>query len=105
MLAQLIDRAGKIHAGRTHELADDHALRAVDDERALLGHEREIAHKYRLLLDFARFLIYKAHCHAQRGAIVDIPLLAFFDGVFRMVKINAVIDELQHQFFGIIRNR
>ncbi len=36
---------GVIDARRAHELADHHALGAVDDECALSRHEREIAHE------------------------------------------------------------
>jgi hypothetical protein len=39
------------HAGRALELADDDALDAVEDERALLGHERDVAEIDFLLLD------------------------------------------------------
>src|SRR6266849_4557408 len=38
---------------RAVQLADDHALRAVDDERAVLRHQRNIAVKNFLLLDVA----------------------------------------------------
>jgi len=40
------------HTGRTVQLRHDHALGAVDDERALLGHERHFAHVDLLLFDF-----------------------------------------------------
>ena len=39
------------HARRTVQLAHDHALGTVDDERALVGHERHFAHVDFLLLD------------------------------------------------------
>ena len=35
----------------TVQLADDHALGSVDDERALLGHKREVAHEHGLFMD------------------------------------------------------
>ena len=44
----------KMTPGRADELRHDDALGAVDDERALLGHHREVAHEDRLLLDLAR---------------------------------------------------
>ena len=40
------------HARRTVQLRHDDALGAVDDERALVGHERHFAHVDFLLLDF-----------------------------------------------------
>ena len=41
------------HAGRTVQLADDDALGAVDDERAVVGHQRNIAEENFLFLDVA----------------------------------------------------
>ena len=35
-----------VGAGRTHELRDDHALGAVDDEGAAVGHHGEVAHEH-----------------------------------------------------------
>ena len=39
------------HARRTVQLRDDHALGAVDDERAVVGHQGHLAHVDLLLLD------------------------------------------------------
>src|SRR5690606_21963792 len=47
----LVGGALEVHARRADELRDDDALGAVDDERAALGHERELAHEDRLRLD------------------------------------------------------
>ena len=52
---RILDR-GVVDARRADQLADDDALGAVDDERALLGHEREVAHVHALALDLARLL-------------------------------------------------
>ena len=43
--AGLVDGLGKVHAGRAHQLGDDNALGAVDDERTMFGHQREITHE------------------------------------------------------------
>ena len=102
MLAHLVDRLGEVHAGRTHELAHDNALRAVDDEGALLRHEREIAHEHRLLLHLSGFFINKAHGDAQRRGIVNIPLLTFFHRVFRVIKVDVIIHKFEDKFFGIV---
>src|ERR1017187_1769857 len=39
------------HARRTVQLADNHALGAVDDERAVVGHQRNFAEEHFLLFD------------------------------------------------------
>ncbi len=74
------------HARRAMELGDDDALGAVDDERAVLGHERNLAHVDLLLLHFLdgvlrRFLVHddQADLGAQRGAVRQAALLAFDD--------------------------
>ena len=54
-IAAVVGRLEK-HAGRTVQLADDHALGAVDDERAVLGHQRNIAEENFLFLDVANGL-------------------------------------------------
>ena len=41
------------HAGRAVQLADDDALGAVDDERAVVRHQRDVAEVDLLLLDVA----------------------------------------------------
>jgi hypothetical protein len=41
------------HTGRAVQLADDDALGPVDDERAVLGHQRDLAEVDLLLLDVA----------------------------------------------------
>ena len=45
------------HARRTMQLRDDHALGAVDDEGAGVGHERNLAHVDFLLLDVLDHLL------------------------------------------------
>src|SRR4249919_759211 len=64
------------HARRTVQLRDDDALGAVDDEGAVVGHERDLAHVDLLLLHVLdglgrRLAVvdHQAHGHAQRGAV------------------------------------
>ena len=59
------------HARAAVHLRDDHALGAVDDEGAVLGHERDVAHIDVLFLDVldrlgAGFLVHIEHDEAQR---------------------------------------
>src|SRR6202020_1071885 len=50
----------KEDAGRTVELRDDHALGAVDDEGAVLAHQRNAAEQ-----DFLPLLVAEALAHAR----------------------------------------
>ena len=100
------------HAGRTVHLRNDDALGAVDDEGAVHGHERDIAHVDVLLLDVldrlgAGFLIDiehdQAQRHLQRRSIGHAALAALVDVVFR--RLEFVADEFQHRGAGEIRDR
>src|SRR6202034_2473599 len=51
-IAAVVGRLEK-HARRTVQLADDYALGAVDDERPVLRHQRNVAEENFLLLDVA----------------------------------------------------
>ena len=90
-------------ARRTVHLGDDDALGAVDDEGALVGHERDVAHVDVLLLDVldgagAGFLVGFEHDQAQldlqRRGIGHVALDAFLDVVLRLLEL--VGDVLEH---------
>ena len=70
-------------AGATHELRHDDALGAVDDERALLGHHREVAHEDGLLFDLARVAVHEASAHEDRCAVRHVLFLALIDSELR----------------------
>ena len=100
------------HAGRTMHLRDDDALGAVDDEGAVHGHERDVAHVDILLLDVldrlgAGLLVDiehdQAQRHLQRRRIGHAALAALVDVVFR--RLELVVDEFEHRGVGEIRDR
>ena len=104
VLAGLVDAFAVIYAGAAHELADDDALAAVDDERAVFGHQREIAHEYFGFLHFARLVIGQANEHLERRCVGHIALATFFQRILRRF-IQRIIDELQLQIAVKIINR
>ena len=69
---------------RAHELRHDHALGAVDDERAPVGHEGEVTHEDLLAADLAGLLVDEAHLDRQRRRVGQILLAALFDRVVRL---------------------
>ncbi len=90
------------HARRAVHLGDDHPLGAVDDEGAVLGHERHVAHVDVLLLDVldrlgAGVLVDIEHDQPQRDlqrrAVGHVALLALLDVVFRLLQL--VFHEFQ----------
>ena len=56
-----------------------------------------------LFLNFVLFLINQAHANFQRLIIGLISFLAFFDRILRFV-FQIVIDELQHEIAGVVRD-
>ena len=90
----------KEHAGASVELGDDYTLGAVEDERAVLGHQGDVTEIDVLLLDFLRLggviLVVdgKAHLRMERCRIGLLADLALTDGELRLVHLVAYILEL-----------
>ena len=100
------------HARAAVHLADDDALGAVDDERAVVRHQGHVAHVDGLLLDVADragagILVHvpddQAQDHLQRRCERHAALDAFLDVVFGLFQL--VIDELQPAPAGEIVDR
>ena len=100
------------NAWRTVHLRYDHALGAVYNERAVIGHERHVAHVNVLFLDVldrlrARILVDiehdQAQRHLERRSIGQIALTAFVNVEFWSFEF--VLDEFEHGSTREIRNR
>ncbi len=100
------------HAGRPVHLRDDHPLGAVDHERAVVGHERNVAHVDILLLDVldrlrARLLVdienNEAERHLERRRVGHSALPTLVDVVFRGLEL--VFDEFELRRVGKIADR
>ena len=100
------------HAGRAVHLRDDDALGAVDDEGAVHGHERHVAHIDVLLLDVldragAGLLVHIEHDEPerdlQRRGEGHAALLALIDVVFRLLE--GVADKLELGALAEVANR
>ncbi len=77
----------EVHPRRANQLAHHHALGAVDDKRALLGHEREVAHEdVRDQHLVARLAVDQRHPHVQRRGVGHIALQAHFLAVLRLLE-------------------
>ena len=96
MLAGLVDALAVVDARGADELADDDALTAVDDEGAVLGHQREIAHEDLGLLDLARLVIGQADKHLERGGVGHVALAALLQRVLRRL-VQRIIHKLKLQ--------
>ena len=78
-----------------------HALGAIDDKGAALGHEREVAHKDELLLDLARLLVDKAHVTEERGLIGAVLGAALCDARGCVAKLVLAESHL-HRACGVL---
>ena len=93
-----------VHAGRADELADHDALRAVDDERALVGHPRVVAHVDALALDLAGLLDQELDVDVQRLAERQVLGPALRLGVLGRAEL--VVEELElHDLAGEVLDR
>ena len=99
------------HARRTVQLRDDHALRAVDHECAVIGHQRHFAEVDFLLADVLDLLFgprgflvvdHETDEHAQRRGIGQPAKLTLFDVEHRSAE--AVTDVLEGSVARIARN-
>ncbi len=99
-----VDLLAVIDAGGTHDLGDDHALGAVDDERAGLGHQREIPHEDLLLLDLAGLPVVEPHVHLQGRGIRRVARLALEHVVLGSL-VHLVVDEAQLQVARVVGDR
>ena len=84
---------GEEDAGRAVELRDDDALGSVDDERAVVGHQRDVAEEDFLFLGVAHVLDAgvgilvvdeEAEGDLQRNAVGHAALLALLDRVLHL---------------------
>jgi hypothetical protein len=102
-LLRRVLRLHQVGARAAHELRDDHALSAVDDERAPVGHHREVPHEDRLFADLARLLVDEADRHRQRGLVGQVLLPALLDPDRRIAEL--VLAELDGERAGVILDR
>ena len=80
--AVLVENLVVVNARASDKLRDDNAFCTVDDERACVGHEREITHKHFLLHHFTGFGVGQTRFDFERNSIRCVAVFALFDGVF-----------------------
>ena len=86
---------GLHHVGArgTDQLRDDHALGAVDDERAPVGHPREVAHEHGLLADLTRLAVLERDLDGQRARVGEVLLATLGDGRDGVVEGDLLEDD------------
>ena len=92
-----------VDARGAHQLTDHDALGAVDDERAALGHGREVAHVDALLELLARLLDVQLDVHVERLAVGQVASAALELVVLGLAEL--VLVEVQvHGLAGEVRD-
>ncbi len=97
LLTGFIDCTLVVHTGRTDNLRNDDTFRTIDNERTVIGHQREITDVNLALLHFTGFLIGQTYEQLQRGGIVCVTLFAFLHRINRCVYVQFEIDEFKRQ--------
>ena len=93
-----------VDARAADELAHDDALGAVDDERPLVGHRREVAHVDTLALDLAGLLDQELDVDVERARVGEVLGPALQLAVLRRTEL--VVEELElHHLAGEVLDR
>ena len=95
----------EIDTGTPHDLIDDHAFGTVDDERASLGHQRQLADEDLLFLDLARLLVDQAAGHVHLRSEGRIATLGLFHVVPWTLESVLAADEMQLKLSGVVGDR
>jgi len=99
----LVNSTVVINTGGTYDLRNDNTLCTVDNESACGCHNREVTHEDVGLLNFTGKSVGEANRYLKGGCIVRIALLAFFNGVLRLL-IKRVVNKLYEQIACVIRD-
>jgi hypothetical protein len=99
----LVGIQAEVHAGRAHQLRHDDALGAVDDERAPVGHHREVPHEDRLLLDLTRARVHEPGGDEERARVGHVPFATLLLGVLR--RVEHVVGQLELELTGEVLDR
>ena len=99
---------GLCSTSNSDQLADDDTLGAVDDERALLGHDREVAHEDGLFLDLTGVAVHEPGAHEHGRAVGHVLFLALLHRELRrwaQVFVERVEFQLELERLGEVLDR
>src|SRR5690606_23110303 len=80
------DLSREVDARRAVDLRDDHAVRAVDDEAAVLRHEWQVTEEDLVFLDEAGVLVDELKLREQASVVGEVLLPAFVRAVLRVLQ-------------------
>ena len=103
LLGGLVDGLVEVHTRRADQLGHHDTLGAVDDEGALLGHHREVAHEDRLALDLTGVVVDELGRDEQRSRVRHVLVFALVDRGLDLVE--ARVGERQRHRAGEVLDR
>ena len=103
-IAEFVLFFGGVHARRAHKLADHDALGAVYNKGAVVRHEREIAHKHFLILDFTCIFTQQAHFYFERAGVSGVSLAALGFGILGLF-VERMFEKIQLEMSAVILYR
>ena len=104
LLTGLVHVRFVVYAGGTCDLRNDNALRTVDNEGAVVGHEREIAHEDLAVDNFACLLVEQTNGYAKGCGIVYVALLAFLNRILGG-GVDGIANELDVKVARVVGDR
>ena len=84
-----------VHAGAAVNLRDDHAIRTVDDEAALVGHQRQITQENFVLFDQARVAVNQLQFRKHWALVRQVLIAALLGAVLRLTEF--ILQKVQHK--------
>src|SRR3954468_8986990 len=93
LVRRLVQGPVEVDTRTADQLRDDDALGAVDHERALARHDREVAHEHRLALDLAGGVVHELGGDEQRRRVGHVLVLTLLEG--RLDVLEARVGEGQ----------
>ncbi len=104
LVGGLVGRLVEVDARRAHELRDHDTLSAVDDERALAGLQREVAHEDGLRLDLTGLVVHELGLDVEGSRVRLAALLALVDRVLLRLEVRVREREL-HRLAQVLDRR
>ena len=81
-------------------LRDNHAIRAVNDEAALVGHQRQVTEEHLVFFNQTRVAVNQLQFRKHRALVRQILVAAFLGAVLRLAQF--VLEEIQDKAAGAV---
>jgi len=104
LVGRLVGGLLEVDAGRADELRHHDTLGAVDDERAAVGHQREVADEDGLRLDLTGVVVHELGGDEEGRGVGDVAVLALLDAVLGLLE-TVVAERQRHRLVEVLDRR